>query len=713
MFDPTNVDDMARVIGRALDDEALRASFRDHAVRQAATFSWDKTARTALAAMEAVVAGHSRDRDPALPAQDSRPGLAVVAGSRALTATDGAALVGMLGRHYDVTIVALDAGSDENASEAAPNRRDAEWLRENAGRLDRILYAAGDDSAFEPMSRLLREVPGILAIDDLFLGPVLERLETSGSMPGAWTRALYETHGYPAVRDRFRDPAMAARTYSACLEILRAATGVVVGSESARDRAAHWLGTETTRAWAVAPSPAGGPTEACADAWADVIETLAARARPSIRDLAEAIAAVEPAPAPTEVMRLSAAIARSMPPGRVQRQLLLDVSHTAHTDLHTGIQRVTRALVAALLGAPPDGYRIEPVYLAEAGGIWHYRYARRFALKLLDCPQDAIEEDIVEPSAGDVLFVLDLSGLHMIQAAASGLYANLRNRGLTTYGTVYDLLPVTLPHLFPAGSEKGHDDWLRVIAGMDGAICISRAVADELGAWVERKVPDRKDDFRIGWFHLGADIENSVPTRGLPDGSAAVLDAMAARPTFLMVSTVEPRKGYLQALGAFDRLWAEGVDVNLIVVGTQGWTQLPEHLRNTIPEIVARLRDSPERDRRLFWLAGISDEYLERVYAGATCLISASEGEGFGLPLIEAARHGVPILARDIPVFREVAGDHVTYFRGLDPADLASAVTAWTDLYRQGRHARSDGMPRTTWKEAAARLVQFVRDGDS
>lgn len=42
----------------------------------------------------------------------------------------------------------------------------------------------------------------------------------------------------------------------------------------------------------------------------------------------------------------------------------------------------------------------------------------------------------------------------------------------------------------------------------------------------------------------------------------------------------------------------------------------------------------------------------------STCLIAASFGEGFGLPLIEAAQHGLPIMARDIAVFREVAKEY-------------------------------------------------------
>ena len=60
--------------------------------------------------------------------------------------------------------------------------------------------------------------------------------------------------------------------------------------------------------------------------------------------------------------------------------------------------------------------------------------------------------------------------------------------------------------------------------------------------------------------------------------------------------------------------------------------------------------------------------------AVSSSLIAASECEGFGLPLIEAARQGLPVIARDIPVFREVAGDHAFYYSAGRPEELADAL---------------------------------------
>ncbi|WP_203564008.1 glycosyltransferase [Deefgea sp. CFH1-16] len=124
--------------------------------------------------------------------------------------------------------------------------------------------------------------------------------------------------------------------------------------------------------------------------------------------------------------------------------------------------------------------------------------------------------------------------------------------------------------------------------------------------------------------------------------------------------------------------------------------------------LIEMLRNHPEHNQRLFWLDGISDEYLEKVYAASTCLIAASEGEGFGLPLIEAAQHKLPIIARDIPVFREVAGAHAHFFSGLTPADLANSIAEWLRLEQMGKAPYSDSMPWLTWQQSTQQLLDVI-----
>jgi glycosyltransferase involved in cell wall biosynthesis len=124
-----------------------------------------------------------------------------------------------------------------------------------------------------------------------------------------------------------------------------------------------------------------------------------------------------------------------------------------------------------------------------------------------------------------------------------------------------------------------------------------------------------------------------------------------------------------------------------------------------VETVAERMKNHPELGKRLFWLAGISDEMLLKLYTGAAALLAPSEGEGFGLPLIEAAQHGIPIIARSLPVFREVAGTHAHYFDGREPADLAAAVDAWLVLHRAGQAPASTGMPWLTWDQSALQAV--------
>jgi glycosyltransferase involved in cell wall biosynthesis/SAM-dependent methyltransferase len=400
---------------------------------------------------------------------------------------------------------------------------------------------------------------------------------------------------------------------------------------------------------------------------------------------------------PPDCLPMARSLAKTTALLQPARQLLVDISAMVREDLMSGIQRVVRAQLLVLLNSPPDGLRIEPVWLCEAGGCWHLRYARRYMLKLLGINRGDLDDEPVAVAKDDVYYMPDYFNDGVVRAAESGVYANLRDRGVRINFLIHDNLPVSKPQYFPEGTEKVHAAWLRSIAASaDQLICISRDVAEDTGHWLEQNAPTLLHCPKLAVLHHGADIDASSATKGMPEDAPTVLEVLASRPTFLMVGTIEPRKGYLQTLDAFDELWAAGVAVNLVIVGAEGWKSAPGN-RRTIPQIVARLREHPERKRRLFWLNGVSDEYLNKVYAASACLIAASEGEGFGLPLIEAAKHQLPILARDIPVFREVAGEHAAYFSGMQRGDLATAIRNWLVLYAEGRHPKSDDMPWITW----------------
>ena len=374
-----------------------------------------------------------------------------------------------------------------------------------------------------------------------------------------------------------------------------------------------------------------------------------------------------------------------------RKKLLFDVSQMYHHDDGTGIQRVVRNILTELQRATPAGYDICPVYGTKGE---NFRFTDKFHPAGSTCANDG---QTVIAGPGDIFLAVDLTA-HLFPEAEQHLQA-LRQAGARVLYVVHDIIPLRHAQYTVPGIKDAFDVWLRGLGRCaDGLVCVSNAVARDVAAWLQEHQPAPRLP-HITHFHLGADMERTPQAHSLPPESAAVLQHIRARTSFLMVGTIEPRKGHAQTLAAFELLWAQGVQANLVIVGKSGW--------NT-EALIRQLRRHPENGQRLFWLEGINDAYLEAIYAASTCLIAASYCEGFGLPLIEAARYRRPILARDIAVFREVAGEHAAYFDGTAPQDLAHAIEHWLALHASGQHPRSDAMPWLTWAQSTQQLLQHV-----
>lgn len=432
---------------------------------------------------------------------------------------------------------------------------------------------------------------------------------------------------------------------------------------------------------------------ACALGYAKAIESYYAKA--SIREPSLQSSLVEVGvPDKEERIALARCISRNSRPSLRKKRLLVDISELVHHDARSGIQRVVRSILVNWLKSPPIGWIVEPVY-AEFNKPG-YRFARRFTSGFLGIWDGWAIDEPVETFPGDVFVGLDLqSGIVPQQVP---VLKEWQRRGVFIQFVVYDLLPTTLPQHFVPGARVMHHRWIEAIAKFDGAICISRAVADELYDWLQHYGPERNAPLELDWFHLGGDTEGSQPTRGLPENAERILSLLRENPSFLMVGTLEPRKGHRQALLAFESIWQSGLSANLVIVGKLGWM---------MDDFVAELANHDRFGTNLFWLEGISDEFLDEVYKASSCLVAASEGEGFGLPLIEAGRHGLPVIARDIPVFREVGGDDVAYFA--DTNDASAVAKAVKKFLKDGSAAKKVTTREwQTWAESAQCLLDRV-----
>jgi glycosyltransferase involved in cell wall biosynthesis len=405
-------------------------------------------------------------------------------------------------------------------------------------------------------------------------------------------------------------------------------------------------------------------------------------------------------------VRLADCLSQNFPAERSYKTIYLDITATHVTSLRTGIERVALAIMMALLKKTDKSLRFEPVYLCKTNDAWGYKTATRFTLECIGAPV-LLDDEVVVPQKGDTVLTLDWSG-SLVQAYESGYFSHLMNNGVKVYATVFDLLPVLLPERFPPQAELPSQRWLQTTAMLNGVVCISKSVAAEYKAWSGAQEV-RAEGFTIDWFHLGADLKS---THIDPDDADKINQAavrhLGGKPTFLMVGTIEPRKGHLDVLNAFTELWSAGLDIDLVIVGKEGWKNVDSASRRNLPKIVEALSRHPESGRHLTWLTDVNDATLEAIYSKASCLIFASEGEGFGLPIVEAAEKNLPIIARDLPVFKEIAGTNALYFSSNDKDVLVACIKEWLSLHAVGKHPKSDGITRLTWGESADRLLEII-----
>lgn len=667
----------------------------------------------------------------AIAAPAARPRLAVVAPLPPIdsdVARFCAIVLPDLARHYDIDVIGSQSMIAAAGVAECCRLRSIAWFETNARLYDRIVYHVACSRLHEHAFALLERHPGTVVLHDLDLSALYAHLERAELEPGCLQRALYVSHGWPALRERAtRGPHDAPATWPASKEVFDAADGVIVATEREAHRALALYGRNTpVRVGGRLPEAgdAGCLADQVAEAHRQAIEAFHATGRHARqRRLGAAIAAIG---APELSLRhtqaeIARCIVANQPVAR-QRQLLVDITFLSLQNLRTGIQRVVRSVLNLLLSRSIDGYRVEPVVLTPGGFV--YARAATAAILGLDLGIRFPEREFVETAAGDVFLGLDWNyhlGAHWPEAQ----FNEWRARGVRFEFVVYDLLPLQLPYSVPGPDFENFRRWaMKVCSGADRLVCISKSVADEVLAAMPELAPDRARGPAVEWFHLGADIQASLPSGGVTPAEQALLQRLSSRKSFLMVGTVEPRKGHAVTLDAMERLWRQGVDVDLVIVGRPGWM---------VDALIARIRSHPESGNRLSWLERASDEALGKLYQTCSAVLMASEGEGFGLPLIEAAMHGLPIIARDIPVFREIAGEHAYFWQAADAgpqvglarprrdaevleadaAALAEALVRWLALHALGRSPAPEGIRWITWEDSTLALLRIVFGPDA
>jgi glycosyltransferase involved in cell wall biosynthesis len=261
---------------------------------------------------------------------------------------------------------------------------------------------------------------------------------------------------------------------------------------------------------------------------------------------------------------------------------------------------------------------------------------------------------------------------------APGLTDWVQRRNLRPVYLIHDLIPITHPQFCRVGEEDRHRRRMRTALDTASGIVTNSSHTLEV-----------LNDF------AASEACMMPPAIAAWPGAHALVDALPSHdgePTFVALGTIEGRKNHALLL----TLWRQLINAGnqeavprLVIVGRRGWEA---------DRVFAQLNSGDFGDR-IVEIGPLDDQRLKKVLGGARALLFPSLAEGYGLPLIEALAAGVPVIASDLPVFREIGQGIPELLPVDDLAVWGSAVSEYT----------RDPSPRRT--EQLHRLESFQAPG--
>lgn len=290
------------------------------------------------------------------------------------------------------------------------------------------------------------------------------------------------------------------------------------------------------------------------------------------------------------------------------------------------------------------------------------------------------------PRADSVLLNVVHSGLD------SAAYAErVRRHELRPLYFLHDLIPMSFPEYGRPGEAERHRRRIAtMLKSAHGLIVNSSSTGRELETYAAS---------------LGAPAPPWVAAHlAPPEFPPPVAERPMPGPYFVVLGTIEPRKNHLLLLKIWRRLVGEfGRDApRLVVIGQRGWK---------CEQVADMLERCAALQGMVVELPGCDDTALANWLHHAQALLFPSFAEGYGIPLVEALSLGTPVVASNLPVFRELAGDIPDYLDPLDGAGWRQAILDYASTENPRRAAqlgRMTGWRAPSWSAHFEQVEAFM-----
>lgn len=364
-------------------------------------------------------------------------------------------------------------------------------------------------------------------------------------------------------------------------------------------------------------------------------------------------------------------------PNRPPEALILDITRTIRRvdRMPTGVDRVERAYFDQFLSHPDPVFflcrtSLGFVLLDRAGGA---ALGQRLGGETPWGPVDRISRVLSRAPAAIKMAESDLRRLCIARTTRPGLsrmlrshildrgtyynvgHSNLGSRNLSAITRVglginvliHDVIPLEFPQFQKPGTVQTFRKRLgavqrhatRIIYNSEDTRMRTEAILGQIGTIPPGLVA-----------HLGVTLPRAADVKDLP---------LPERPYFMSVGTIEPRKGHDLLLDIWDAMIRDRGAENtplLLVCGARGWNN----------DAVFRRLDAMPPDGPVREFSNLDDGALAKLLSGSLGLLFPSHAEGFGLPPIEAATLGCPVVCRDLSIYHEILGNIAVYAQSDD-----------------------------------------------
>lgn len=228
------------------------------------------------------------------------------------------------------------------------------------------------------------------------------------------------------------------------------------------------------------------------------------------------------------------------------------------------------------------------------------------------------------------------------------LHVMRHHQGARIVVMIHDTIPLDYPQFQRAGSVPRFRQMLqRVGRHADLILCNSQQTAADL----RRHLAEVEPFPELAVAPLGVEPPAVSQPVQMPTGFDP------ARPYFLTLGTIEPRKNHLLLLDVWEALAATPAPTpQLLICGSRGWNN---------EAVFARL-DALPPEGPVFEMAGLSDGQIAGLTDGAAAVLFPSLAEGYGLPPLEAAARGARVFCNNLQIFHELLGNNAVYLQGND-----------------------------------------------